>query len=238
MTIWQKVSSAVLGATKTGPFSAALDALSLGSRPVGGDPQHDVRFTIALIALCAKMARADGAVTQDEVAAFHRIVEVPPGEAANMRRLFDLAKQDTAGFESYARRIGKLLDDAPQLRSDVLEGLFVIAVADGVLHEKEDAFLRIVAKHMHVEPSDFEFIRALFVRDGSSPYIVLGIEPSASDAAIKKRHRKLVVANHPDRLTGRGVPPEFIAIAERKLATINAAFDAIVKERGLKERVT
>ena len=236
MTIWQKVSSAVLGATKASPFSAGLDALSLGSRPAGSDPQNDVRFTIALIALCAKMARADGVVTHDEITAFKRIVDIPAGEADNMRRLFDLAKQDTAGFESYARQIGKLLDDDPQLRRDVLEGLFVIAAADGVLHEKEDNFLRNAAGYMQITASELQFIRSLFVRDPGNPFAVLGLGPSATDSEIRKRHRELVLANHPDRLIGHGVPPEFVAIAEKKLATINAAFDTITKERGLKER--
>ena len=238
MTIWQRVTTAAQKATTSGPLSAVLHALSIGARVSNTDtpphgPQHDVRFTIALIALCAKMARSDGAVTLDEVEAFKQIVVIPPGEAEHVRRLFDLAKKDIAGFESYARQISKLLDGEPQLRRDVLEALFVIAAADGVLHEKEDVFLTTVARHMHVPASELKFIRSLFVKDAATPYELLELTPAATPAEIKARHRELVLANHPDRLIGRGVPPEFVAIAEHKLAAINAAFDAIVRERGL-----
>ena len=238
MTIWQRMTTAATNAATSGPLSAVLHALSIGGRAPDGDahnkgPQHDVRFTIALIALCAKMARSDGAVTLDEVEAFKRVVEIPPGEAEHVRRLFDLAKKDIAGFESYARQIGKLLDGEPQLRRDVLEGLFVIAAADGILHEKEDVFLTTVARHMHIPATELKFIRSLFVKDAATPYELLDLTPAATNAEIKSRHRELVLDNHPDRLLGRGVPPEFVSIAERKLAAINAAFDTIARERGL-----
>ena len=195
MTIWQRVTTAAHKATTSGALSAVLHALSIGGQVPNSDaqphgPQHDVRFTIALIALCAKMARSDGAVTLDEVEAFKRIVVIPPGEAEHVRRLFDLAKKDIAGFESYARQIGKLLDGEPQLRRDVLEGLFVIAAADGVLHEKEDVFLTTVARHMHVPASELKFIRSLFVKDAATPYELLELTPAATQAEIKDRARR------------------------------------------------
>lgn len=209
-------------------FFRRAGALASGStRPATG-----VRFTIALIALCAKMARADGAVTFDEVEAFRRIVQVVQQDEASVRRVFDLAKQDTAGFEEYARQIGESFVAEPQLRRDVFEALFVIAAADGVLHEKEDRFLAIVAGHLNIGPSEVAHIRSLFVRGATSPYEVLGLSPAATDAELKARHRQLVLEHHPDRMIGRGLPREMIAVANRKLAAINAAFDTIARERG------
>src|SRR5580704_15148999 len=73
-----------------------------------GDPRRRIAFTIAVIALGAKMAKADGAVTRDEVAAFGEVFQVPPGEAEHVRLVFDLARKSTAGFESYARQVGRL----------------------------------------------------------------------------------------------------------------------------------
>lgn len=235
MTLWRKVADAATAATAAanGSFSAALRRLVGAGTAEDREPQNDVRFTIALIALCAKIARSDGAVTTDEVAAFRRIVTVDPEDETYVRRVFDLAKQDIAGFEDYAGQIGRLFSDHPELRRDVLEGLFVIAVADGVLHEKEDSFLTAAAGHLKLAVSDFSHIRSMFVVAGTSPYQVLGLEPSATDQELKKHYRKLILEHHPDRMRGDGVPEELIVIAERKMAAINAAYDTLAKERGL-----
>lgn len=228
MSLWQRLTDIVAAAARPGSL---LGALSRGGER--GAPETDVRFTMALIALLAKMARSDGAVTGDEVDAFGRIVHVPDEERENVRRLFDLAKQDIAGFEDYARQISRLFDGDRKLCLDVIEALFVIAAADGILHEHEDAFLTRVAGLIGVGTSDLGYVRSLFVADRDNPYIMLGLTPSASDADVRQRHRALTLDNHPDRLIGRGVPPEFVAVAERKLAAINAAFDTIARERGL-----
>jgi len=233
MSIWEKAVTAVSAGGWPGSVAAALTKLFAGEQAESGDPSTDVRFTIALIALCAKMARSDGAVTDDEVAAFERVIRVPPEEDANVRRLFDLAKRDVAGFEEHARRIGRLFADRPDLKRDVLEALMVIAAADGVLHEREDWFVSEAAKAIGVPESDMLYVRSLFVADPQSPYAVLGLTPDASNAEVRARHRKLVIENLPDKLIGHGVPPEFVTVAERKLAAINAAFDKIAAERGL-----
>lgn len=200
-------------------------------RGTADDPTDNVAFTIALIALSAKVARSDGAVTRPEEEAFARIVVVPPDERVNVRRLFDLAKRDVAGFETYARQIGHMLRDSHALRHDVLEALFHIAAADGTFHELEEAYLRKVASLLDIPPTEYGWVRSQFVTDTVSPYELLGLTPAASDAELKARHRDIVRDTHPDRLAGRGLTPDFIAAAERRLASVNAAYDAITKER-------
>ena len=230
MTIWQKVVDAVSSVARPESLAGALG--HLGGAP-GASPDADIRFTMALIALCAKMARSDGAVTHDEVEAFKRVVLVEEEDEPGVRRVFDLAKQDVAGYEEYARQIAGHFGGNRQLIRDVIEALCVVAAADGVLHEKEDAYLKVVARHFGLPDGELAYIRSLFVRDAAGPYEILGLTPAATDAEVRARHRALVLENHPDRLTGRGVPAEFVKVAERKLAAINAAFDAIAGERGL-----
>ncbi len=228
---WGKLSD-ILGLAKGGALRNAFEALW----PAPGETTTGisrVTFTIAVIALCAKLTKADGVAVQVEAAAFERHFQMPPEEMANVRRLFDLAKQDVAGFESYADQIARLLADEPALLSDVLECLFHVATADGIMHQAEDAFLKIVAERFGVPPGDYQRMRALFVRDPESPYEVLGASPADSNEILKARHRSLVLEHHPDRLIARGVPREFMKMAEAKLATINAAWDAIRKERNL-----
>jgi DnaJ like chaperone protein len=193
----------------------------------------------AFIALSAKMAKADGHVATSETDVFSRLFHIEPGQAKNVRRVFNLAAQDSAGFESYARQMAKALVNEPRLLRDVFDGLFHIAAADGILHPAEDAFLQVVAEIFGISSGEFRSIRAAFVHDGrgaafENPYEVLALEPNVSDRDLKLRHRALVREHHPDSLSARGVPPAFHAAAGRKLAVINAAYDVILRERGLK----
>jgi len=238
MSIWKRLSRRAGGDKKSsGSISTFFRDLVGGfgaSRGDGSDdPQQDVAFTMGVIALCAKMAAADGVVTKDEIEAFREVFKVPDGEAANVRRVFDLAKKDVAGFEAYAEQVATLLKDDKHLLQDVLEGLFYIAAADGILHPAEEDYLRAVSRRFGFSESEFRAVRGYFVHDVEGPYEVLGVRADISDADLKARHRRLVLENHPDKLMARGVPAEFVEVANRKLAAINEAYDAIVKERGL-----
>ena len=233
MTVWQKISD-VAGAVG-GAGSGLLGDLAhvFGLEHNGAAPERDVAFTIGVVALSAKMAKADGVVSPLEVEAFNKVFQASPSEADNISRVFKLAKQDVAGYEAYADEIAKLLEDDRKLLQDVLEGLLHVAAADGVLHPNEDVYLSDVAARFGFSASEYRFFRARFISDGCNPYDVLKLSPSVTDAEIKAQHRKLVIDNHPDKLMGRGVPAEFVEIATRKLAAINAAYDTIAKERGL-----
>jgi DnaJ like chaperone protein len=216
--------------------------LALLSRATGQarTPAHQrAAFTIAFIALAAKMAKADGHVVRSETDVFGRLFQIDPTQAAQAQRVFNLAAQDTGGFEAYAGQMARALAHEPRILRDVFDGLFHIAAADGILHPAEDAFLRIVAGIFGIGAGEFRSIRAAFVHDargtsGDDPYEVLGIEAGVTDRDLKQRHRELVRDHHPDSLSGRGVPAAFHAAAGRKLAVINAAYDRILRERGLK----
>jgi len=231
MPLRAAISKALAGMTLSESVGALLTRLGILRGTESG--ASSVAFTVALIALAAKLARSDGAVSIGEFEAFKRIVELPEGEEANVRRLFDLAKQDVAGYETYARQVGLLLKDEPDIRHDVLEALFLVAASDGALHEKELTYLETVSRLIGIPQSEFHYVRSLFVRDGQSPYELLGLTPAASNDEIKARHRQIVREHHPDRLVGRGLSSEFVAAAERHVAAVNAAFDAISAERGL-----
>lgn len=202
----------------------------------GHDPlkaQSSVAFTVAIVALAAKLSKADGVSSQVEADTFFKLYDVPAGEIANVRRLYDLAKQDASGFEHYADRIGRLFRGAPQLRIDVLEALFHIAAADGVLHRAEEAFLQAVASRLEISAGQYAATRSHFVADADDPYVVLGLSRHATNDEIKARWRKLAKETHPDTMIARGVPETLTAHATRKLQTINAAYERIARERGL-----
>lgn len=237
MSIWGKIGGAAAGLLAGGPLGAALGALAghflvdraSTATPRAADP--GVAFTIAMIALGAKMAKADGAATGDEEEAFRQYFRVPPNEEANVRRIFRLARQDTAGFESYARQIAGIYRDHPAVLEDILDGLFEIAKADGILHPGELAFLERVADIFGFAPNEFRRIRASHFPDRSDPYVILGVAHDAGEDEIKRTYRLLVRENHPDSLMARGVPEEFVKLANDKLAAINTAYEKIGQER-------
>ncbi|HSP25164.1 MAG TPA: molecular chaperone DjiA, partial [Saliniramus sp.] len=238
MSIWGKLGGIGIGFAIGGPLGALGGALAghvLVDREgaVFGPPPRDVVFTTGLVALAAKMAKADGVVTKSEVAAFRRIVDVSDEDRPRVEKLFALAQQTSDGFEAYADQMATLLRDEPKLLEDVLDGLFHIAKADGAIHAREFAYLNTVATRFGFSDIEFERISARHVRVADDPYLVLGIEREKSNEEIRRHYRRLVADNHPDREIARGLPPEAVRIATQRLAAINAAYDRIALERGM-----
>src|SRR6185436_10901900 len=152
MSIWTRISEAV----------AALVARGEGLLAIFDRrrPERSVAFTIAIVSLGAKMAKADGLVRPAEVAAFRRVFQLAPEDEAAAARVFNLARQDVAGFDAYATRIAAMFRDRPAVLEDILEGLFAIALADGRYNEGEEGFLRAVAGIFSIPPKVFELIES------------------------------------------------------------------------------
>lgn len=233
---WKAIVRA-MGAGEGGSVRAWLESLYAGlglDRPARADRQRNgVAFTIAAISLCAKLSKADGVSSSLEAKAFEDVFHVPADERPNVERLYNIAKQDVAGYDVYADRVSRLLSGQSELKRDLLEALFHIATADGVFHGAEEEYIRDVAWRFGCTPQEYRAIRAMFVRDPDDPYTVLGVSPDSADEELRAHYRRLVRENHPDALIAHGVPEEFIDVANRKLAVLNAAYDQIARERGL-----
>ncbi len=221
MSIWTRITEA-LSALATGEgLSAVFDRLRT-------PPERSVAFTIAVIALGAKMAKADGQVTRDEVTAFREVFQIAEGDTAGAARVFNLARQDVAGFEDYAARIAAMFGDQPDMLTDLMEGLFHIAMADGAYHPNEEAFLAQVSEIFGLDENTFASLEARFVPDTSPlPHTVLGIAPGATKQEARAAWRKLVRANHPDVLVARGLPQEAVRMAEKRMIDINRAWETL-----------
>jgi DnaJ like chaperone protein len=225
MSLWTRISEALSALAAGEALSAIFDRL-MTAGPAA--PEKSVAFTIAVIALGAKMAKADGSVTRDEVSAFRQVFTIPEAEAANAGRVYDLARQDVAGFAFYARKIRRMFRGDDQMLLDLLEGLFFISMADGKWHPQEDAFLAEVAAILEVNERSFRSIRARFVPDAvADPFDVLGVPASATLEEARAAWKAAVRESHPDRMMARGVPPEALRLAERRLIAINAAWAEI-----------
>jgi len=231
MSIWTRIADALSALASGEPLSVVFDRL----RGAPG-PDQSVGFTIAVLALGAKMAKADGTVTRDEVTAFRRIFTFPDGEEAHAAHVFNLARQDVAGFDAYARKIARLFNpegkricaDDHHVLVDILEALFQIAIADGSYHDGEDAFLAHVANEFGLDEPCFRTVRSRLVEGAPrDPYDVLGLPRDATKAEARKAWKGLVRDTHPDVMQARGVPAEALKLAERRLLMINEAWRAI-----------
>jgi DnaJ like chaperone protein len=256
MSIWGKIAGAAAGLALGGPLGALVGAIAghfwldreSRARDVQAPPQREERvrddrimrerdeiaFTVGVIALAAKLAKADGAVTRDEVDVFKRVFPVPRDQEANVGHLFNLAKQDVAGFDSYALQLAGLFRGRPGVLEDLLDSLFLIAKADDRLHPGELEYLRHVAQIFGFSEGEFQRIRAShFGPDHEDPYVILGVEHSVSNEDLRKAYHRLVRENHPDSMIARGVPEEFVKLANEKLASINGAYEIIKQQRGI-----
>lgn len=225
MSIWDRISEALKALANGEGLSAIFERLRT-------PPERSVAFTIAVISLGAKMAKADGMVTRDEVRAFREIFTIAPEDEAAAARVFNLARQDVAGFDVYARRIGRMFADDPDVLEDLMEGLLHIAVADEQYNDAENSFLNVVAREFGLSERTFRTLRARYVPGcAPDPYTVLGVDPDTPVDRIRAHWRHLVRETHPDRMMAHGVPEEAVKLATRRLIAINAAWDEIQQLR-------
>jgi DnaJ like chaperone protein len=229
MSIWTRIADALSALAMGEGLSVVFDRLR-GSQD--GAAQLSVGFTIAVIALGAKMAKADGQVTRDEVSAFRRVFTIPDGEEANAARVFNLARQDVAGFDAYARKIAAMFSNDRQVLIDLMDGLFHIAIADGAYHPREEEFLRHVAQIFGLDDRCYRALRARHVEGAPrDPYDVLGVTPNTPLDDVRAAWKQAVRDTHPDQMMARGVPAEAVKLAEQRLIAINQAWEEISTRR-------
>lgn len=222
MTFWRNIASLA---------ARSVDDADCPQCPPGL-PGEDPAFSTAVTALGAKLAKADGRASAEEYATFAEVFQPDAASERDIRRLYDLARQTTRGFESYAKRLAKRYSACPQLLEDVLDGLFHIARADGHLSEDELGYLAQVAELFKLSPLTFRRLRAMHLGPAADdPYVVLAVDHDASDGAVRDAWRAALSETHPDRVMARGLPSEYLEVANAKSAAINAAYDIITRER-------
>jgi len=222
MSFWRKIA---------GLAARNLDEAECDVCPPGL-PGEDPAFSTAVTALGAKLAKADGDAHADEYVAFSSVFQAEGESANNVRRLYQLARQTTRGFESYARRLAKRYRNCPMLLEDVIDGLFFVATSDGVVTADELVYLERVSELFGQSPLTFRRLKATHLGlEAGDPYVVLGVAHDASDAQVRAAWKTILSESHPDRARARGLPSEFVEVAEAKAAAINSAFDTVMRER-------
>lgn len=236
MTIWGLIIGGVTGFAFGGPIGALLGAAA-GSlagqqlrRHLDPDEARKVAFTVAVIALSAKMARADGVVTSAEINSFRSRVQIPEKDLHRVGQFWDLARQTQDGFEAYARQTASLFGPKSAILEQLLDLLFTITRSDGRITAPEWAYLQQVATIFGYEEEEFARLSDIYSGENPPPHLVLGVPEDASLQDIRMAWRTLAAAHHPDKLIAAGMPEEFVQAATDRLARINHAYDTLSRQ--------
>ena len=239
MSIWGKILGGATGFAFGGPIGAllggvaghALDKIKTKKKLPEETALKQIGFTIGVIVLSAKMAKADGKVTEDEIRAFKEKINVPDSEIKNVAKLWDQAKKTTDGFQIYARQIANLLEKNSSVLEELLKLLIIIALADGKITIPEIKYLKEVGNIFGFSKEDFERIYSSKSGVSSDPYQILGVSRDASIDEIKQKWKQLAINHHPDRLISQGIPEDLIHKSTSRLKEINNAWDTIQNKR-------
>ncbi len=237
MSIWGSLLGGMVGFSFGGPIGALIGSMiggRLSSLRRGGFRQSFAQqqqiFIISLIILTAKLAKVDGHVSKEELVAVKEKLKIPEREIDQVGKIFNKAKEDSLGYEPYAKQIAQIYGKNSAVLDEVINILFYIAEADGKVTDSEVNYIKNVSSIFGLNSSQFEGIRE--ARVGShkqNPYVILGCDPNEDLQTIRKKYLKLSKEHHPDALISKGLPKELIAESEKKLATINSAYDKIEK---------
>jgi len=239
MSIWGSLIGGMVGLSLGGPFGMLLGSLiggkisrarSGGTGNFGAFAQPQQIFALSLIVLSAKLSKADGQVSKEELIAVRDKLKIPENEIKQVGKIFNKAKQESKGYEPYAQQIAQIYKNNPNVLEEVINILFYIAEADGNVSQSELDMMQNIARIFGLNQAQFNSIKeSRKSSDKLNPYIVLESKPEEDLQAIRKRYLQLSKEHHPDILISKGVPQEVIAESKKKMRAINSAWDQIQK---------
>ena len=236
MSIWGSLIGGMIGFSLGGPLGLLLGSLIGGkisrasSRGFQSFAHPQQMFAISLIVLTAKLAKADGQVSKEELVAIKDKLKIPDSEIDQVGKIFNKAKDESTGYEPYAQQIGQIYKKNPAVLNEVINILFYIAESDGNVSASELNMIQHIAQIFGLSDQQFQSIQES--RKGSdklNPYIMLNSKPDDDIQTIRKRYLKLSKEHHPDLLISKGIPIEVIDESKKKMRAINSAWSQIQK---------
>ena len=237
MSIWGSLIGGIIGFSFGGPFGALLGSFVGGklssantSRQYKSLSNSQEVFALSLIVLSAKLSKADGQVSKEELIAVKEKLQIPESEIDQVAKIFNKAKEESTGYEPYAKQISEIYKGNLNVLEEVINVLFYIAEADGEVSNNEQVMIQNIAYIFGLTQSQFESIQeSRKSSDKLNPYIVLESSPDDDLQTIRKKYIKLSKEHHPDLLISKGVPVEVINESKNKMRSINSAWDQIQK---------
>ena len=237
MAIWGSLIGGMIGFSLGGPFGMLLGSLIGGkiSRSRSGGEfrsfaQPQQIFALSLIVLSAKLSKVDGQVSREELIAVKDKLKIPDSELDQVGKIFNKAKEESTGYEPYARQIAEVYKGNLNIMEEVINTLFYIAESDGNVSDKELEMIEDIARIFGLNDIQINGIKeSRKSSDKLNPYIVLESKPEDSLDTIRKRYLKLSKEHHPDLLMSKGVPQEVLDESKAKMRAVNSAWSQIQK---------
>ncbi len=235
MSIWGSLVGGMIGFSLGGPFGMLLGSLiggkvSRSRRSFKSFAQPQQIFALALIVLSAKLSKADGQVSKEELVAVKDKLKIPEQELDQVGKIFNKAKEESTGYEQYAQQISEIYKGNINVLEEVINILFYIAEADGNVSDQEYKMIQHVSQIFGLNDMQFKgIVEGRKSSDKLNPYVVLESKPDDNLGDIRKKYLKLSKEHHPDLLLSKGVPKEVIEESKNKMRAINFAWDQIQK---------
>ena len=237
MSIWGSLIGGMIGLSLGGPIGMLLGSILGGkisrSRARGGFRnigQSQRIFALSLIILSAKLSKADGQVSREELIAVKDKLKIPENELDEVGKVFNKAKQESTGYEPYAQQIAQFYKGNLNVLEEVINVLFYIAESDGHVSDEEEKMIENIAYIFGITQAQYLSIKeSRKSSDKQNPYMVLESSPNDDLQTIRKRYLKLSKEHHPDLLLSKGVPNEVIEESKKTMRSINLAWDQIQK---------
>ena len=241
MSFWKAGIGGMIGFTIGGPIGGILGAL-IGSklsdknqRQPSNNQKNQAAFFTALFACFAKIAKADGRVSREEVDKVDHFIKskfrLPKEQRAFAIEIFNHAKDDQNSFEDYARQLSSLLSSDPSSLIMFYELLFELSMADGYLDPSEEKLLLKAIKIFNLDPDLMNLNKRKFGADIADAYAILGVDQNMSFKEIKTAYQRKRKEFHPDSLISKGLPEELLDKAKEKFIEIQSAFEEIEKQK-------
>lgn len=219
------------------------------------------QFFETTFTLLGFVAKADGRVSEAEVAQTEALFGQLRLNSAQRRNAIEHFKAGSASGFDPAPTIAKFnqcLGPRRQAQHTLMAMLVGIALADGTFSDAERGAIYRLAELLGLPRREVDQLismvnaQAQFQqgRGGYSgqrhsysegprgaseldtAYAALGVDARATDAEIKRRYRKLMSENHPDKLIAEGVPDELLRVATERAQEITSAYEVIQQARG------
>ena len=235
MSIWGSLVGGMIGFSLGGPFGMLLGSLiggkvSRSRRSFKSFAQPQQIFALALIVLSAKLSKADGQVSKEELVAVKDKLKIPEHELDQVGKIFNKAKEESAGYEQFAQQISDIYKGNTNVLEEVINILFYIAEADGNVSDQEYKMIQHVSQIFGLNDMQFNgIVEGRKSSDKLNPYVVLESKPDDNLGDIRKKYLKLSKEHHPDLLLSKGVPTEVIEESKNKMRAINSAWDQVQK---------
>ena len=194
----------------------------------------DVSFIQSMAGLSAKIAKADGVVSEQEIQVFKKIFNTERNP--QVARIFNEAKKTTSGFETYAKQLKILSQNNLDMKENIIENLFKIGITDGEISDTEMQLFDDIANIIEIPQGNYMFIKNRFIIPpqeiaNKNDYEVLTLPYTASVKEIKKRWLELINQYHPDRIQAAGGNADEIELATQKMAEINSAYEHLMQRK-------